>query len=170
MARDHARLKTAIWQQADWRGLTVDAQWLYGEAILSQPRLTYAGVLDWRPSKIATLAKGMTVRRIEKAALELSDAHFVVIDDEAEEILLRSYVRHDGVLDRANMGKAVARALAVITSLRVRQAVMIELGRLYEESPTLAGWHGIADLYPDVMAEVSSMASVMTLPIPSRKA
>lgn len=169
MARDHARIKTGIWRDREFRDLTSDAQWLY-QAMTSQQALTYAGVLDWRPGRFAALAKGMTARRVEKAADELTAARFVVVDLQTEEALVRTYVRHDGVLDRRNMGKAVARALQAVVSMRIREAILIELGRLYEESPTLAGWDGIADLFPDVMTDVASMASVMTLPIPSRKA
>lgn len=169
MARDHARMKTGIWRDADWRKLTIDAQWLY-EAMVSQQALTYAGVIDWRPGRFAALAAGMTVRRVEKAGSELVAGRFIVIDEQTEEVLVRTYVRHDGVLDRANMGKAVARALQTIVSMTIRSAVLAELGRLYEESPTLNGWDGIADLFPDVMTEISAMASVIPLPIPSRKA
>lgn len=169
MARDHARIKTAIWRDEDWRALTPDAQWLY-QAMTSQQALTYVGVLDWRPGRFAALAHGMTTRRVEKAAAELVARRFVVVDEQTEEALVRTYVRHDGVLDRANMGKAVARALQNVISMKIRQAILIELGRIYEESPRLAGWAGIADLFPDVMTDVTSMASVMPLPFAPRKA
>lgn len=169
MARDHARFKTAIWRDGDWRDLPWEAQWLY-EAMATQEALSYAGVLDWRPGRLAALSKGNTVARVEKAAKALEAGRFIVIDRMTEEALVRSYVRHDGVLDRKNMGKAVARALAKIVSLDLRAVVIGELARAYEQAPRLAGWDGIAELEPDDMACIRAMASTIPFPMASRKA
>ena len=168
MARDHARTKTAIWRDGDWRQLPVDAQWLY-HAVMSQEDLSRCGLLDWRPGRIAALAAGNTAARVNKAAKTLEAERFVVIDRQTEELLVRSHVRHDGVLDRANMGKAVGRALAKVVSLSIRTAVINELARYYGERPNLAGWHGIEDLFPDDMALIRGMSSTLPLPMASGK-
>lgn len=169
MARDHARILTSIWRDPDFRDLNVDAQHTY-LAIISQDALTYAGVLDYRPGRLAALSKDATARRIETAIKALERARFVVVDRETEELLARSYVRHDGVMDRVNMGKAVGRALNKIVSLPLYGAVIDELARHHRDRPNLAGWIGLDDLNPDAMARVSALASAIQLPIASREA
>ncbi|MGH6979154.1 MAG: hypothetical protein ACRED4_07670 [Brevundimonas sp.] len=169
MPRDHARIKTARAHDLDWRDLTQEAQWTY-DAIVTQEGLSHAGVIDYRPGRIAALAKNGTVRKVETAVKTLEDARFVVVDRLTEELLVRSFVRHDGVFDRANMGKAVGRAFAKVVSTTVRQALIAEMARHYRDNPGLAGWHGMRDLYPDVMAQVEAMASTVPFPMASREA
>lgn len=169
MPRDHARFQTAIWRDQDWRSLPWEAQWAY-KMLASQESLTYAGVLDYRPGRLAALASNTTARKVDLAVKRLEADRFVIIDHDTEELLIRSYVRHDGVMDRSNMGKAVARALNKVVSLAVRRAVLHELSRLYEQNPTLAGWDGFGELNPDDMATVTAMSSTIPLPIASRKA
>jgi hypothetical protein len=168
VARDHARIQTSRNRDEDWRALPWEAQWAYDQ-ILCQEALTYAGVLDYRPGRLAAIASNATPRRVETAIAKLEAARFVVIDRDTEELLARSYVRHDGVMDRANMGKAVGRALAKVVSLDLHRVVIEELARHHRAFPSLAGWHGLGDLYPDVMARVTAMASAMALPIESRE-
>lgn len=169
MARDHARIQTAIWRDHDWRGLTFEAQWTY-QAIASQEGLSYAGIIDYRPGRIAALASNLTGKKIEAAVKLLESERFVIVDRLTEELLVRSYVRHDGVMDRANMGKAVARALAKVTSLDLREAVLTELARLKRERPGLSGFVGFGDLDPDGIARIESMQSTIPFPMASRKA
>lgn len=169
MARDHARTKTSIWRDPDWRSLPWEAQWLY-QTLISQEDLSRCGVLDYRPGRIAALAAGNTAAKVRRAANTLERSRFIIIDRETEELLVRTHVRHDGVLDRVNMGKAVGRALAKVVSLSLRHAVLSELARCYEESPRLAGWVGFRELFPDDMSTVEAMSSTIPLPMTSRKA
>lgn len=169
MARDHARIQVSRNKDEDWRALPWESQWVYDQ-ILCQEALSYAGVIDYRAGRIAALAKNVTAKRVESALTYLESARFVVIDRLTEELLVRSYVRHDGVMDRVNMGKAVGRALAKVVSLDVHQAVIVELARHFGDRPALAGWHGMRELYPDVMDRVEAMASTIPFPMQSRKA
>lgn len=170
MARDHARMQTALWRpESDFRSLTVDAQWAY-ELLCQQDGLSYAGIIDYRPGRFAALAKDATPAKVKLAIRKLEGARFVVVDRDTEELLVRSYVRHDGVMDRTNMGKAVGRALLRVTSTKLHGAILSELARLYADKPTLAGFIGFADVCPDAMERVSAMSSTMPLPITSGKA
>lgn len=169
MARDHARIQTARNRDEDWRSLPWEAQWTYDQ-ILCQEALSYAGIIDYRAGRIASLSANATPKKVEAAITALEAARFVVVDRMTEELLVRSYVRHDGVMDRANMGKAVGRALAKVVSMDLRQAVITELARHFGERPALAGWHGLRDLYPDVMERVEAMASTIPFPMQSREA
>jgi hypothetical protein len=161
-------MQTALWHGEDWRALSTDAQWAY-HALCEADALSYAGVIDYRPGRLAALAKDMTTRRVETAVKALEKTRHLIVDRGTEELLVRTYVRHDGVLDRRNMGKAVGRALARVVSLDLRTAVIVELGRHYGEKPRLEGWNGLAELYPDVMDRITAMASTIPFPIASNE-
>lgn len=169
MARDHARIKTARWNEPDWRSLPWESQWIY-DTVLTQQKLTYCGILDYLPGRIAALAANLTEAKVRAAIKPLSTARFVVVDEATSELLIRSYVRHDGVLDRVNMGKAMGRATLTVTSMKLRDALLMELARLMEERPSLAGWQGFADVAPDEHAMAKAMASTIPLPFPAREA
>jgi hypothetical protein len=160
MARDHARIQCAIWRDKDFRHLTGPAQHVYF-TLVSQPTLTYCGVMDWWPNRLASLSRKTEEADIFASIQELMDAKFVLLDVETSELLVRTYVRHDGVLIRKNMGKAMGRALEKVVSLEVRRIVLDELARMYREDPKLAGWDGFSELYAGDFKEVVSIASGM---------
>lgn len=142
MARDHARIHLAIWQDRDFRTLSAAAQHLYF-TLISQPGLSYCGVMDWWPNRLAALSAGTEETDIYGAMKELNDGEFVLIDAEMGEVLVRTYIRHDGILQRANMAKAMCRAMAKVTSLDLLDVIERELARLHKETPNLPGWDGL---------------------------
>lgn len=158
MARDHARIQLAVWGEDDWRDLDASAQHAYW-MLLSQPRLSYCGVLDYIPSRLAVLAKNMTESKVKSAIRDLERAKYVLVDRNTHELLVRTYVRHDGVLNRPNMGKATARALERVVSLPLRDAVITELGRLLSAEPGLSGWIGFREVSPIAFDMASAIAS-----------
>ena len=166
MARDHARIYTAIWNDPDWRKLDQPAQHMY-LMLTSQPRLSYCGMLDFLPSRLAQLVTGLTEAKVREAIRRLERSKFVVLDRETHELLVRSYVRHDGVLARRNMGNAVARALGMVQSQTIRESVLHELARIFAEDSTLAGWDGFKDYDPIAYAMACDMASAMQWPMPT---
>lgn len=148
MPRDHARIQTAIWRDRDFRELPRDGQLLYF-TILSQPTLSYCGVMDWWPNRLATLSGDGDEQAIYTAAKALNDGDFIYIDQNTSELLVRTYVRHDGVMQRVNMGKAMGRAMQKVASLSLLDVLFGELGELYRREPVLQGWSGLEELYPD---------------------
>lgn len=159
MPRDHARLQTSIWRDIDFRSLTRDAQHLYF-VLLSQQTLSYCGVMDWWPNRLATLADDINEKDVYNAACELIERGYICADSETSELLIRTYIKHDGVMQRVNMGKAVARALLKVTSLTLIERIHTELARLYRESPDLAGWDGFAEICPDDFSTVLEIGSI----------
>lgn len=157
MPRDHARIQTRIWNDRDFRNLSREAQHMYF-TLTSQPSLSYCGVMDWWPGRLASLASDADEATVYSAIKELLDADYVLLDTETNELLIRSYVRHDRVLERANMGKALGRALERVVSLDLRDTIIRELARLYKETPDLSGFIGIRELYPTEYQTLSSMA------------
>ena len=134
MARDYAQIRTDIWADDHWRTLTPGAQWLY-EHFLTSPTLTHAGVADWRPARVAKLARSLTTESVRKYADELERGRFILTDDETEEVVVRSFLRHDGVLLNPNMWKSLGAAYAGIYSSRIKAVVAAEVNRLRNESP-----------------------------------
>ena len=160
MARDHARIKTSIWDDPDFLELKVAEQHVY-LALASSKGLSRCGVIDYIPSRFDHLAADLTAAKFTKAATGLRAARFVVLDERTQELLLRSYVRHDGVLDRLNMGKATGSAFEAVVSREIRKAIGDELARLMKERPDLPGWQGLAATSPTAHAMACGMESGM---------
>lgn len=136
MARDRANINTGIWTDDHWRTLTRDQQWLY-EMILTHPELSYAGVADWRPGRLAQFAAGTTRRDIERLGAELQAERFIFIDEETEEVLIRSFTRHDGLLKQPKLTVSMVNAYGAIASNEIRQVFIYELRRLHREYPEM---------------------------------
>lgn len=140
MARDFGTIFHSLWGDDHWRDLTINAQHLYME-LISHPSLDYAGVADWKPGKLALAADSNAKERYD-SALELmgSPARFVILDDDSEEILVRSFLRHDGILKKPNVAVAMTKAYAAIASPTLRGVIVHELVRLKKEYPDWAAW------------------------------
>jgi hypothetical protein len=139
MAREHANLRIDMWGDTDWRALPRDAQWLY-ELLLTHPETNRAGVCDWRPGRLAQMASGTTAAEVRAAASVLTDRFFTVIDEETEEVLVRSYVKHDGVLKQPNLAITMANDWAGVASRRLRAVIAFEVQRLRDEHPEWPAW------------------------------
>lgn len=123
-----------MWGDADFRSLTPGAQWLY-VYLLSNATLSYVGVADWRPKRIASTARALTAEQVERYAGELADKRFVIVDDDTEEICVRSFLRWDGLLLNPNMWKSVGRDFTKVASDAIRESIGVELRRLRAENP-----------------------------------
>lgn len=138
MAREFAQIKLAIWADDDWRDLSPLARYLY-LTLLTSPTLSHCGVADWRPARIGAL-NGMTPDEVEHYGAELVEALYLVIDESSEEVLIRSFVRNDGLMKQPKMAVAMASAHAAVASQDIRGVIVHELNRLREDMPTLSGW------------------------------
>lgn len=147
MARDHASIRIDIWNDDDFRALTVHAQFLYLQ-LLSSATLSYAGVADWRPVRLAALSHDATKQNVQAAADELAGRSFVVVDDETEEVLIRSFLKHDGLLHKPNVTKAMVTAFSKIASPTLRGVIVWELSKLHDRHPDWKGFgaEGVTDL------------------------
>lgn len=96
MARSHGKILVDIWIDPDFLALDLAAQWAY-MMLLSQPKLSLVGSIDYEPHRWAQLANGLTERRLEGALSRLEAAGFVCIDRTTREVLVRSMTRHDGL-------------------------------------------------------------------------
>ena len=153
MAREYAQIKFSIWNDDDFRDLTGAAQHLYF-VLLTDPDLSYAGTGDWHPGRVAAKVSDWTREMVERAAGELIQALYIVVDDETGEFLIRSFVRNDSLMKQRNLGVSMAMARANIASRGIRGILVHELKRLKAEQPELAGFK------PEQVTEVLGMKAV----------
>lgn len=140
MARDRANIRVDMLSNTDYRSLGLAAQHLY-KLLLIHPTLTYAGVADWRPGRIATITAGVTAGDVRAAGKELQSGSYIYVDEDTEEVFIRSFVRHDGLLTRYRLPIAMANAYADISSPQIRKYFVHELKRMQEGFPTMECWN-----------------------------
>lgn len=140
MAREYASIRVKVWGDDDFRALPCDSQLLYF-TLVTLPNLSYCGVTDWRPKKLAALAPDWTPRRVEDAARELWERLYVVLDEDTEEVLVRSFIRNDGLMKQPRMAVSMVAAYRAVGSRMLQGVIVHELQRLHDEFPDLNGWH-----------------------------
>jgi hypothetical protein len=129
MARGHGRILTSIWDDADFTSLGEEEQRLYF-FLLSQTNLNHAGLLPVTLLRWSRKAKGLTPALLSDRLGVLEGARFVVVDPETEELLIRSYVRNDGVWKQPNVMAAMVSASQEIESPTLRRVLLAEMDRL----------------------------------------
>jgi len=145
MARDHARIWLSIWSDDDFRALPPEAQHLYF-VLVTSPSLNYAGVADWRPGRIAANAAGWTAAAVRSAGDWLVRGLYIVIDEDSEEVLCRSFIKNDGLLKNPNIAVSMSLAFGGVASPTLRGVIVHELKRLHDAEPDLKGWPKVASL------------------------
>lgn len=127
--RQYAQIMKRIWSDPDWKRLSMSAQWLYMLAI-SQPSINYAGVLALTVRRWTGLAADVPLELIHGALSELETARFVVADWDEEELLVRTFIRNDGLWKQPRMlDMALGQALETRSGVS-RSELASELTRL----------------------------------------
>ena len=128
----HIKLKASIWVDEDFTTLPAAAQRLY-ILIISQSGMTLCGVLQPAFKRWATFAPDTRAEDIEKDALALEETGFIAIDDETDELLVRSFVRHGLALDSPNSIVGMSKSFVTIHSKGLRKLVIEELRKVQHE-------------------------------------
>jgi hypothetical protein len=131
MARSQANLQFGVF--AGLRGLTAEAKLLYF-AVLVEPTVNQAGAGALRLSRW-TKELELSHAETEKALHELDEKRFVLVDEDTEEILVRTLIRNDGVQDQPNVLWAAVRAAVMVQSPRLRKVLADELRKLPPQRP-----------------------------------
>lgn len=132
MAREYARFKTSIWSDPDFLALTSDAQLLY-HLIVEQPELSLCGVIRPAFGRWSDFSSDMTLPKIKKAATALSEKSFILTDSAKDELLVRSFVRHDIILSSPNVIVGLSNAFASTHSEELRNVVIEELEKASDQ-------------------------------------
>jgi hypothetical protein len=128
-----------MWADQDWRDCPQGAQHLY-MLLLSHPTLSYAGVADWKPGRIAAMTAGKTAADVIADAQELRQRFFVLVDDESEEVLIRSFIKHDGLMKQPKLTVSMTNAYAAVASREIREVIAFEVQKLHAAEPALNAW------------------------------
>ena len=100
--------------------------------LISQPLVTSVGVLELAPRRWAKMAAGVTREDVEAALDALCDAGYLLVDDETEEVLVRSFVKHNEPWKRPNnlvSARAMFRAVESSGRALRSSALMMSLHR-----------------------------------------
>lgn len=136
--RSYAKVYVSIWGDEEFKALSLQAQALYFR-LLTDPKLSMCGVCDWRPNRLAMSSHGSTAKTVRTAGEELEAARFILIDEDSEEVLIRTFVKHDGVLKSPNLTKAMVTDWTAIASGKLQRAVVCEALAAAEREPEMKG-------------------------------
>lgn len=129
MPRNHGRIASSIWQDPDFTALTVGPQRLY-MFLLSQPNLSHLGVLPLTLRRWVKSASGFTANDLQDDLGTLERALFVVVDNDSEELLVRTLMRNDNVYKQPNTLLAAIASVPIIASNALKLVLLDEIARI----------------------------------------
>ena len=128
MARSYGRLFTSIWNDQDFRPLSVGAKLAYA-FLISQDDIEHSGIIPFRPPRWAR-ELGEPAEDVLAWLKELDEMRYVVTDEEEGELLVRSLIRRDDIWKQPNVFKAAAASAKASKSPRIKAALYHEIRRL----------------------------------------
>lgn len=162
MPRKYARLMVSIWDDDDYKALGLELQGLYS-ALLAYPLISWCGVIDYIPKRLMKIDPELTEDSLFKKIATLHNHQRIVqLDMDTDELLIRTFIKHDDIMKQPNVAKAMAKAIDRVQSDALRSIVITELGRLYIEQPNLSGWEGLEQVHGDLLEEVYAESERIT--------
>jgi hypothetical protein len=158
MARNYAKIHTDIWSDEDFKSLGRDLQHLYF-VVVSQPRLGMCGLLDYFPQRLAGASYSLTTDDVESSIKGLEERRYVVIDRDTSELLVRTFMRNDGVFGSPNLAVAAVREYGEVMSQKVRDAIETELVKCRRIWPNETTWQRVRDINPVLIDKVCERAN-----------
>lgn len=128
MARDYARIMTAIWRNKEFRALDEAPQRMY-LLLVTQPDISAAGVLPLRLRRWADMSASSTSDSLARALKVLEAGRFIVVDWDAEELLIRSFIRWDGGFNNPKRRPVIVRAAEEVVSASIGRHLATEFKR-----------------------------------------
>jgi hypothetical protein len=142
MPRTHGRIMAAIWNDGDFIAMRATAQRMF-MFLLSQPDLSHAGLVPMRVNRWAKKAEDLTPRAVRSELDYLAERDFVVVDEDTEEVLIRTMVRNDGIYKQPLVMERMREDAKQIESPMLRESFAAELTRLpLDELSTEPGKNG----------------------------
>lgn len=142
MARTHARLLVSIWNDPHFMQLAGAEQRLY-LLLLSQPDVSLCGALSLRPKRWARCCPEDTTESVRASLSRLVDEGYVLVDEEVDEVWLRTFVKYDGLLKVPNMVKAMWNAFDQLLSEPIREGFLEQYDQLIAEGLTKPRGEGV---------------------------
>lgn len=169
MARSHAKILAAIWDDDDFVALSSGAQRLY-MLLLSQKKLTLVGLLTYTPSRWARLAPDTTLASVEGHLDELEASRFVLVDRDTDELLIRTLVKHDKdntrMLGNVNLLRGLWNAWETIESRQLQHEAVHNIPASVWDSPKATPPTQALNLRAQPVQTPSSAQSECDVPTP----
>jgi hypothetical protein len=153
MARSEARIFVEIWDDPDFIVLNSRAQLLY-LFLISQRDTEHTGVLPLRERRWASRSDDLAPATIGELLTDLDRANFIVVDEEAEEVFVRSLIRRDKVYRQPNVMRAALDHVPRIASKRIRAALAAELDRIAAEETMTEGAMAVLKEMREALADI----------------
>ena len=166
MARGHGQILSSIWEDADFLALDEREQRMY-LFLISQPNLNHAGLLPLTLRRWSRKARELTVAELEKRLAALQETRFVVTDDDTEELLIRTFVRNDGVWRMPKVMAAMVSGAGEISSAKLRRALLAEMDALpLDELSTSPGPRGLS-VRQQIDEHLANLRKTLAVPEPT---
>lgn len=151
MPRTEARVFADVWDDDDWCSLSRNERATYVQ-LLTLPDLAHCGVVPLREERWAEMAHiSLDDLRMDLKGLET--INWIVIDQRAGELFVRSLARRDKILRQPKMWNAFAAPIKHIWSTRIRAALLAELIRTRDEGDVNKG---IASKLDELIAAIEA--------------
>ena len=128
MAHLYGKLFVKAWS-SDFVKLPARAQRMY-MFLISQPDISNAGIVTLAMRRWANCVCDEDVNDITEDLKALSASGYVVVDEDCEELLVRTYIRWDGGWKSPNMMKSIVGAASQALSGTIRAVIRDEVDRL----------------------------------------
>jgi hypothetical protein len=126
-------IQTSIWDDAEFAAIGPDAQLVY-LFFVTQPTVTTTGLLPLRRRYWAQRLFSGDQERLETALNRLEHGAFVWVDEDTEELVIRSWVKHN-VQKSPNMEKGARDAIAGISSVPLRMRLVDAYPTVFDALP-----------------------------------
>lgn len=148
MARSEARLQFGCWR-GGLEGHSAHAKLMYA-VLLTEPTINHAGVGAIRIARWAKEAS-LTIAETEQALKELGEGDMpqVIVDDDTDEVFVRTLVRNDRVAEQPYVLKGALKEALGTTSLAIRRSLAAELRKLPPKKADGESRKGGKVVYPD---------------------
>lgn len=122
-------IQESIWRNPEFRALPRSAQATYCQ-LITQKEIDKAGMLPYQPTKWVKGCDDMSLSDLLSDLKVLEAARFIIVDEDTDEVLARSYMRNAGVTAIPNVLKNALKSAALVESPTCRRALAEELRRI----------------------------------------
>jgi hypothetical protein len=128
-------IQTAIWLDDDFLRLSSHARFLY-VLLLTQPNVSCPGHMTIAPGRWAAML-GITQRQVEASLRALDEAGFIWLDEDACEVAIRSWVKHN--ISGSKLEAAARDQFPSVASPHIRIALQAEYPDLFSDAEGAPG-------------------------------
>jgi hypothetical protein len=148
MSRSYGKVFVDIWRDRDFLARSPEAQRLY-LLLCSQANLNSAGVLPLQVKRWSKLSEKTSEADIRAALDELAEHRFIVVDEDTEEVLIRSFIRRDEWWKNPKHWIGIKSTALDTASDCLRIAIRLEIERLAVDNSLSGVDKFLSDLVTD---------------------